>query len=70
MSKVRTLKKYKGGGSNELDDLKYRLSIALSIHESKMIVEKLEVTDMRSFKNNTAELDKKKCNECGKNKIY
>lgn len=55
MSKARALKlkkKYKGG-SNELDEIIYRLSLKLPIHEVKMIVERLGVTDMISFLNKT-----------------
>ena len=60
MSKARTLKKkYKGGGSNELDDLKYRLSLKLlslklPTNESEIIVRELGVTDMASFLHKTA----------------
>lgn len=54
MPKARVLKKYRGGGgSNELEDLVFRLSLELPIHESETIVNKLEVTDMKSFKNKT-----------------
>ena len=55
MSKARTLKKkYKGGGSNELDDLIYRLSLKLPKHETDMIISKLGITDLASFLNKTA----------------
>jgi hypothetical protein len=55
MPKARVLKKYRGGGgSNELEDLVFRLSLELPIHESENIVNKLGVTDMTSFKNKTA----------------
>jgi hypothetical protein len=61
MPKARVLKKYMGGGgSNELEDLVFRLSLELPIEKSKNIVQKLNVSDMSSFKNNTAMfIDKK-----------
>ena len=57
MPKARALKKYRGGGgSNELEDLVFRLSLAgLPIHESVNIVKNLDVSDLISFKNKTAE---------------
>jgi hypothetical protein len=56
MSKARALKKkYRGGGgSNELEDLVFRLSLELPIHESINIVQQLNVSDMSSFKSKIA----------------
>ena len=40
--------------SNELDEIRYRLGLALPIHEVEIIVSKLGVTDLASFLNKTA----------------
>ena len=59
LPKVAKKKVKKGGGSNELDDLKYRLSLKLlslklPTNESEIIVRELGVTDMASFLHKTA----------------
>jgi hypothetical protein len=59
LPKVAKKKVKKGGGSNELDDLIYRLSLKLlslklPTNESEIIVRELGVTDMASFLHKTA----------------